>query len=74
MEDIIKGYHPGEKSSETELLKILKFMQKIKNNKQFTKEQESCLKKVNKFEEGTLLNQMIRKVVKALNKLKKEKI
>ncbi|MFN4219419.1 MAG: helicase-related protein [bacterium] len=71
IEEVIKTHRKGGKSSEEELLKILKAT--LNNNKQLAEEQKEYLKKViNKLEEGAIPKKTVQKCLKALNELKKE--
>ncbi|MGB9697625.1 MAG: helicase-related protein [Ignavibacteria bacterium] len=71
LDEIIEIRQKGGKSSEDELLKILKATQK--NSKQLTEDQEEYLKKViSQIEAGSLPKQTIKKTLKALNTLKQD--
>jgi superfamily II DNA/RNA helicase/HKD family nuclease len=73
IEEIIETRRKGGRSSEGELLKILKATQK--NGKQLTEDQENYLKKViNRLEEGAIPKKTVQKSLKMLQQLKKEEI
>ncbi len=73
IEETVEKQRKGGKSSEKELLKILKATQK--NSKQLTEEQEEYLKTViHKLEEGALVKKTVQKTLKKLKTLKIEEI
>ncbi|MCM8809671.1 MAG: phospholipase D-like domain-containing protein, partial [Candidatus Omnitrophica bacterium] len=68
IEEIIEIRRRGGRNSETELLKILKIVQK--NSKQLTEQQEEYLKKViNRLEEGALPKKTVQKTLREIKKL-----